>query len=304
MPVPTFQTLMLPLLQQGAAKPTAVREAVGLMADLFELSEEERNELLPKKSQTRLASRTNWAVSYLVRAGLLKRPQRAWFEVTERGRELLEKAPAQIDVKFLAENYETFNSRTSDESTAPTLDGTKLDPGDEKATPQERIEVAQAEIDNALSSDVLEQVLALDPGPFEQLIVDLMIAMGYGAGGEGRRIGQAGDGGIDGIISEDKLGLDVVYLQAKRYASENAIGPEQVRGFIGALSIRRATKGVFVTTSRFTSAAQEEAKMSGQRVILIDGGRLAELMVQYGVGVRVTSTIQIKELDLNYFDDF
>jgi len=296
---------MLPLLEEGAVKPTAVREAVGIMGDRFELTEEERNELLPTKSQTRLANRTNWAVSYLVRAELLSRPQRAWFEVTDLGRELLATKPSRIDVKFLRENYQTFESRSSgDETETSNREVVKKEPTDEEATPQEQIEVAQAEIESALQGEVLQQVTLLDPTPFEQLIVDLMIAMGYGAGGDGRRIGQAGDGGIDGIISEDKLGLDVVYLQAKRYAPENAIGPEQVRGFIGALSIRRATKGVFVTTSRFTAAAEEEAKMSGQRVILIDGKRLATLMIQYGVGVRVTNTVLIKEIDLNYFEDF
>jgi restriction system protein len=303
MAVPTFQELMLPLLQQGAVKPTAVREAVNLMADRFDLTPEERQEILPSKAQTRLANRTNWAVSYLVRADLLERPRRAWFEITDTGRALLATSPDYIDVKFLRENYRTFESKL--EGGEPDTDDAGLadKASDEETTPQERIDSAQSEIELALRSDVLNQVYALDPALFEELIVDLMLAMGYGEGGEGRRIGQAGDGGIDGIISEDQLGLDVVYLQAKRYAPDNSIGPEQVRGFIGALSIRRASKGVFVTTSRFTAAAQEEAKMSGQRVILIDGKRLASLMIQYCVGVRVKETVLIKELDLNYFDD-
>lgn len=304
MSVPTFQDLMLPLLEQGAVKATPVREAVGLMADLFELTDDERNELLPKKSQTRIANRTNWAVSYLVRAGLLERPQRAWFQITDAGRSLLASSPKSIDVKFLNEHYETFENRSVRDEAGSSSAIEEVRSNVEDSTPQEKIEIAQGEIESALQGDILEQVAGLEPSAFEQLIVDLMMGMGYGEGGDGRRIGQAGDGGIDGIISEDKLGLDVVYLQAKRYAPENAIGPEQVRGFIGALSIRRATKGVFVTTSRFTSAAQEEAKMSGQRVILINGKRLAELMIHYGVGVRVTNTVLIKEIDLNYFDDF
>lgn len=311
MAVPSFQNFFRPILEFAEEGEVRYRDAIVRAADYFELSEEDRDEKIPSGKNTRVGDRVSWAISYLLKAGLIQRPRRASFAITEEGRKTLRTAEGKIDTEFLMQFKKFRDFKNPQSSSSNESDDVKGENNTAKrvvetpeSTPQERIDLAHDEIDAALNSDILDRVLNLDPKDFEQLIIDLMNAMDYGAGGESKRIGKAGDGGVDGVISEDKLGLDVVYLQAKRYAPENSIGPEQVRGFIGALSIRRASKGVFVTTSRFTEAAIEETRMSGQRVILIDGKQLAALMIQYGVGVRVTSTVLIKEIDLNYFDDF
>jgi len=306
MAVPDYQAFMRPMLAAVRDGALGIREASEKAADLLGLTDSEKQELLRSGNKQIYYDRAQWAGTYLVKAGLLKRPRRAVIEITPDGISAVDDPHANIDNTYLSQfdSFQNFVAPT--ETTKSGSVRQKITPSIAAglATPQDQISAAINEIDAALGSEIIERVLLLHPDAFEQLIIDLMNGMGYGAGGESHRIGRAGDGGVDGVISEDKLGLDVVYLQAKRYALENAIGPEQIRGFIGALSIRRASKGVFVTTSRFTASAKEEAKMSGQRVILIDGKRLATLMIQYGVGVRVTDTVLIKEIDLNYFDDF
>lgn len=235
-----------------------------------------------------------------MKAGLLERPARACFRTTQAGREALAAAPERIDLKFLNrfEGVREFRSRTTDAETPDLpVDGPVVD-----GTPQEVISAAVRPIHEALEREILERVAGLSPTAFEELIVKLMVAMGYGAGGDNRRIGKSGDGGVDGIITEDRLGLDVVYLQAKRYDPDDKVGPGAVREFVGSLAIRRAGKGVFVTTSGFSDAAEEVVRQAGQRIVLIDGHRLARLMIAHGVGVRVAWTHEIKELDLNFFE--
>ncbi len=231
----------------------------------------------------------------------MERPKRGHFRTTDLGRSLLTNPPPKIDVAFL-QRYEGLREFTS-AGASPKPSGSSEEAPFSEATPQETIESAVNRLNAALRSDLAARVAALTPLAFEQLIVDLTLAMGYGAGGEGQRIGKSGDGGVDGIISEDRLGLDVVYLQAKRYDPDNKIGPGQIREFIGTLHIRRASKGVFVTTSSFTASAETEAMQAGQRLVLIDGKRLADLMIRHDVGVRVVQTLHLKEIDLNFFED-
>lgn len=295
---------MQPLLEFGRDGVTRTRDAWGRLEDELELSKEERGLRTPDGNEPLLYNRIHWAVTYLVKAGLLERPQRGHFVATKEGLHVLD--AGQVVNNKLLKKYKSFQEFTkpqvtdSNEAKGRSVGAT----ADDLKTPEERIEAALSEISAALETEVLERVLALAPEQFEQLIVDLMLAMGYGAGGDGRRIGQSGDGGVDGIISEDKLGLDVVYLQAKRYAPENGIGSGQIREFIGSLAIKRVAKGVFVTTSRFSKSAREEAEQAGQRLVLIDGEHLSRLMIQFDVGTRTASRVNIKEIDLNYFEEF
>lgn len=300
MAVPDFQTLMLPVLEIIQRRQIVTRDLIGRIEDMFDLSEEERGEMLPSGRQRTIANRTHWAVAYLFKAGLVERVSRGVYRITEEGKAVIGQQPDRIDLPYLTSRYEDIR-RFREKSNDKKIVSKEADNSDD--TPEQVIETAIREIDDLLAAEILTQVQSIHFRKFELLIIDLMTAMGYGAQGSSRHVGEAGDGGIDGVISEDKLGLDVVYLQAKRYAPDKKIGPEQIRGFIGALSIRRASKGVFVTTSAFTAAAEQEAKMSGQRIILIDGEMLAMLMIRYGVGVRTVRAVEIKEIDLNYFEE-
>lgn len=297
---------MLPVLEAASDGPVRARDAVEEMSDKFGLTSEERSSMLPSGQQTIIANRTHWAITYLVKAGLIERPQRGYFKATDEGKKLLLDPPKRIDLSYLNkfESIREFRSPSIKSQNNHSLNDTALVKIDSHtATPQEQIEAAVSQINSALRRDILERVIVMTPSDFEQLIVNIMVAMGYGAGGDNRRIGQSGDGGVDGIISEDKLGLDVVYLQAKRYKPGDRVGPDKVREFVGSLAIKRASKGVFVTTSSFTQSALSEAKQAGQRVVLIDGEHLADLMIAHNVGVRIASTVFVKEVDLNYFDD-
>ncbi len=307
MAIPGYQDLMLPLLELGAQRALPAREAVDLMADRFKLTDEERESLLPSGKQTFIFNRTNWALTYLAKAGLISRPRRGWFEATDEGRRLLTSPPARIDVAYL-QRFDAVRAftRPSDPASRPSAGVAgplPTEPAEESDTPDERIDEAVQTLSAELRAELMSLILARDPDAFEQLIVDLMVAMGYGGGGDNRRIGRSGDGGVDGIINEDRLGLDRVYLQAKRYAPETTVGPNQIREFAGALMLRNADKGVFVTTSSFTRGAAEEAERMRQRIVLIDGARLTELMARHDVGVRLKRAVHIKEIDLNYFED-
>ena len=300
---------MLPLLRLGAEREWRTNDAAEALFSAFGLSEAHR-EQRTKAGIPHFQHRTHWAVSYLVKAGLLERRRRGHFNLTDEGRRVLEvEKPERIDLRYLRRYpaivaFTTPRSRRDDEGPhgAEAAFAPDVEPA-ETATPEERMDAAMDELDVALRDELASRVQSLTPDAFEQLIVDLMVAIGYGAGGDNRRIGKSGDGGVDGIISEDRLGLDVVYLQAKRYAPDNKIGSSQIREFIGSLAIRRAAKGVFVTTSSFTASARQEAEQAGRRLVLIDGERLADLMIRHDVGVRVARKLLIKEIDLNFFDD-
>lgn len=300
MAIPDFQTLMLPTLRLAMEGEVRVRDLVERIATQFGLTEEERAERLPSGRQETIVNRVSWAVVYLARAGLLGRVRRGVYCITERGRSVLAKPPERIDIRFLSqfEGFEEFRTgNTSGEAAAvePT-------PALAAGTPDERIEAGFEESNAALRNELIERVRTMDPTGFEKLIVDLMLGMGYGAGGSGQHLGRTNDGGIDGVINEDVLGLDIIYLQAKRYAEGSAIGVDKIREFAGSLDERGATKGVLVTTSHFAPQSRAYAQRSPKRLILIDGEELTRLLVHHGVGVRVYRELQLKRLDTDYFD--
>jgi len=311
MPLPTYEDLMLPLLRRAAAAggevnvPTLLPE----LAHDFALTPEEVDARLSSGKQTVLANRSHWAQIYMRRAGLLESSRRGYFSATARGRQLLADGVDRIDRSVLG-RFPEFNTwidasrQRRDEADAPVY-STGLDSSVVEATPDEQIDKAARFLTSELEGLLLERVRAVDPTKFEQIVVDLLIAMGFG-GGEpemGQRLGRSGDGGIDGVIKEDALGLDAVYVQAKRYKDGSNIGAATIREFVGSLVGNRATKGVFVTSSQFTADAREFAKNVQHRIVLIDGEELSRLLVRHGVGVRDDRTIIIKKLDEDFFID-
>lgn len=306
MAVPEFQNFMLPLLRLASHGALRTTDAITRIADEFNLSDDDRHEVLASGRQTRVANRVYWALVHLTKAELLRREARGVYDLTEDGKHVIAAAPQRIDINFLtarSENYRRFRNvahepAAEDEACAhPPL------ASDEEETPEERVEAAFAELNAALQSDLYERVQAMHDADFERLIVKLMLGLGYGAGGLAKRTGGTGDGAIDGIVTEDVLGLDVIYLQAKRYAPDTAIGPDKIREFAGAMDAHGITKGVFVTTSRYTKAALEYSERSHKRLRLIDGNELTRLMVQRSIGVRGYRTLELKRIDVDFFEE-
>jgi restriction system protein len=301
MAIPDFQTLMLPVLRLSSKDQIKTATAIQILSDEFKLTDQERSVMLPSGKQSTIANRVHWAVTYLGKAGLIERIQRGTYVATEAGLKVLQDPPSKIDIKYLAK-FPKFNEfRSAEQQREPST--SNPDTQIETGTPEEKIDEASAVLDAAVRTELLDKCRSLLPVAFEKLIVDLMLAMGYGVGGSGTHVGKTCDGGIDGTITEDALGLDVVYLQAKRYAEGNNIGVEKIREFSGTLDEKGATKGVFVTTSKFAQGAKQFTSRSTKRIELIDGERLASLMVRYGVGVRTYRKVEIKKIDTDYFDD-
>lgn len=305
MPIPDYQSLMLPLLVVAAEGEIRSPVAVNRIADQLGLTEDERSEMLPSGRQPLLYNRIHWAKFYMSKAGLIESPQRGVFIATQAGKDLLADHPTRIDVEML-KSYPAFlefqQSSTSKQSVEDNQDATTA-ATISSVTPEEQIDAAHAVLSSALRADILARVLDQTPTFFERVIVELLVAMGYGGSHENAamRLGKSGDGGIDGIVDEDRLGLDRIYIQAKRYAVHSSIGRPEIQGFVGSLVGLGASKGVFVTTSTFSAPAVEFVKGLQQRVILIDGARLTELMVEFGVGVRVNRIVEVKRLDEDFF---
>lgn len=302
MAIPDFQSLMLPLLTYaGDGKEHSVREAIGALADQFGLTSEERSELLPSGRQATFDNRVGWARTYLKKAGLLTSPKRSYFQITERGRSILAQNPPTINIAFLQQFSEfiDFKQRSNKDIEADTTI-----PDSELATPEESIENAYQRARAGLAVDLLQTIKDCSPEFFERLVVDLLVKMGYGGTRKdaGRAIGKSGDGGIDGIINEDRLGLDVVYIQAKRWDS-TPVGRPEIQKFAGALQGQRARKGIFLTTSTFTKDAYDFASRIDSKIVLIDGERIAQLMMDYGVGVATFATYELKRIDSDYFSE-
>jgi len=294
---------MLPLLRIASdAKAHPLSEARTRLAAEFNLTQAEQDELFPSGRQSRFSNRVAWAKVYLEAAGLIDSPQRGHFLLTPRGHEVLKAPPARIDIKFLAKYPEFVEFRkpkreTQEQSipTAPEAAGTE--------TPEEALEAAHAMIEASLASEILARVKAGSPAFFERLVVELLLKMGYGGSraDAGQAIGKGGDEGIDGVISEDRLGLDIVYLQAKRW--EGSVGRPEIQKFVGALHGKRAKKGVFITTGTFTGEAMAYVEHIDPKVVLIDGRRVAELMVDFEVGVTTIRTFHVKRVDSDYFEE-
>jgi restriction system protein len=302
MAVPTYQDCMRPLLALAAdGKERRVRDACDALADEFNLTEDEQKEMLPSGQQERYVNRMSWARLGLKKAGLLEDPRRGFFRITERGRTALTEEPDRIDDKYLKrypEFLEYLKKSRKSEKAAGTVTQIPL-PGD--VDPEEALETAYQTLHDGLAGDVLATLLDATPGMFERIVVELLLKMGYGGSRRdaGRAVGKSGDEGIDGIINQDRLGLDVVYIQAKRWT--NTVGRPEIQKFVGALQGKQANKGVFITTSDFSKGAREYAKMVSSNVVLIDGDRLAELMVEHDLGVSPMATYEVKRLDSDYF---
>lgn len=299
MPIPDYQTLMLPLLQHVADGQThAFGEVADALAQKFHLTEDELRQLLPSGRYPTFRSRVGWARTYMVKAGLLAAPKRGHFAITPTGIAALKEKPARIDGKFLRRypSFVAFQALKHDDSINPTAVLTET-----KESPEELIESAHAELKRALAVDLLSRIRGAAPVFFEKLVVELLLKMGYGGSRQdaGRAIGRSGDGGIDGIINEDRLGLDSIYLQAKRW--EGVVGRPEIQKFAGALAEHRAEKGVFITTSSFSKDALASATKHDARIILIDGERLATLMIDQGLGVTLEATYEVKRIDSDYF---
>lgn len=286
---------------EGEVRISAVVED---LADRLGLTEEERAQLLPSGKQTTFANRVHWARSYLKQAGLVKNTRRAHYEITERGRQALSDTNLKINAAYLAqfEEFQEFQARSKNEDSILKPDNAER--VDITETPDETLRKAHREINQTLAKDLLDQVRAANPAFFELLIVDLLVAMGYGGTSEdaGRALGRSGDDGVDGVIDQDPLGVDQIYLQAKRYADGNNIGSGAIRDFFGALSLKKASKGIFVTTSRFSPSATKTAHDLGSRIVLIDGTHLTNLMIRYNIGCRDEEIIHLKKMDDSYFE--
>lgn len=303
MPIPDYQSVMLPLLRLvAAAGEVSLQDAIGRLAEEFQLTPAERTALLPSGQQAIFRNRVAWASFYLRKAGLLERVRRGVFKVSEAGAIALNRDPKRIDVRFL-EQFPAFvefrEGMQKAKEQAPSVASLPA----ESETPEEALERAQRSIRQALAQELLSRVKACSPAFFEQLVVELLVTMGYGGSraDAGERIGQSGDGGVDGIIKEDRLGLDVIYIQAKRW--QNVVGRPEIQKFVGALQGQRARKGVFITTSAFTADATAYAVGIDSKVVLIDGARLAELMIDFDVGVSTTASYAVKRVDSDYFDE-
>jgi restriction system protein len=303
MAIPDFQACMLPFLKFLAdGKEYSVAEIIDKVSSFFELSQEEREALLPSGRQTIIVSRVGWARTYLLKAGLIKRTRRGHYAIAEKGLELLKTNPETVNVKTLM-NYEEFRE-WQQAKPATKSESDELPPLAEVESPDEAIEKKALMINALLADELLEQVKKMKPVFFERLVLDLLLKMGYGGALDesGALTGGTGDEGVDGIIKEDKLGLDMIYLQAKKWDS-SSVGRPEIQKFAGALLGKKANKGVFITTSSFSKDAQEYAKTLGVKIILIDGKKMAELMLENNLGVTVHKTIEIKKIDLDYFSE-
>jgi restriction system protein len=301
MAIPDFQTIMLPLmrhLQDGREHATG--ETLDALAKHFQLTDEERRVLLPSGLQELFTNRVAWAKSHLKKAGILASPRRGVYQITARGREVLAKSPAAINLRFLFQfpEYQAFRAihrqRAEEPEEAETNHG---------GTPEEALESAYVKTQENLAADLMQRLQGCSPQFFERLVVEVIVKMGYGGSRQdaGKAIGKSGDGGIDGIIKEDKLGLDAIYIQAKRWA--NTVGRPEIQKFVGALTGQRAKKGLFITTSDFTADAKTYALQIDTKIVLIDGEMLAQLMIDYNVGVSTIATYDLKKIDTDYFTE-
>lgn len=303
--VPDYQSLMLPVLRAAGQGEVRIGDLIEKLASDLGLSETARNVLLASGRQTVFANRVHWAKTYLAKAGVVETTRRGHFRITPRGGEVLATAPDWIDNRFLArfEEFRAFTDRGMSPVTEKT-DRIEITADATEATPDEVMRDAHRRIEAALAEDLLDRVRAAPPDFFERLIVNLLLAMGYGGSvaEAGRALGRSGDDGVDGVIDQDELGLDRVYIQAKRYAAGNSVSSGAIRDFFGSLDRHKAAKGLFVTTSTFTASARETAEYLSKRIVLIDGGQLTRLMIRHNVGCRIEEVLYVKRIDEDFFE--
>ncbi len=307
MAVPDYQSLMLPLLQFAERKEseTSTSEAVETLAKEFSLTEDDLAEMLPSGIQSTFVNRVGWASTYMKKAGLLEATRRGFYQITDRGKELLKRQPKTIDVRLLKQYPEflEFQQLKGTRSGGKVVESKGISEVS-TATPSEALESAYENLRDELADELLGKLKKTTPSFFERVVVELLVKMGYGGSrvDAGKAIGRSGDGGIDGIIKEDKLGLDVVYIQAKRW-DNNPVGRPDVMQFAGALQAQRANKGIFITTSRFTDDARSYVSQIGSKIVLIDGEQLTSLMIEHDVGVSTVSLYPVKKVDSDYFEE-
>ncbi|BAY34585.1 mrr restriction system protein [Nostoc carneum NIES-2107] len=304
MPIPDYQAIMLPLLKYTTdQKEHSLQETIDALADHFQLTEDERKELLPSGRQPTFNNRVGWARTYLKKAGLVESTKRGYFRITDRGINTIKADPVEINAKFLKQfpEFLEFQNYTQ-QSEESTSNGSGVEINATR-TPEEDVELAIQKLTKELASDLLQIIKNSSPAFFEKLVVDLLVKMGYGGTRKdaGKTVGRNGDGGIDGIINEDRLGLDVIYIQAKRW--ENSVGRPEIQKFAGALQGFRARKGVFITTSTFTNEAKDYVSRIDSKIVLIDGEMLTQLMIENNVGVTPFAVYEVKKVDSDYFTD-
>lgn len=296
---------MLPVLVASADGEVRIADLVDRLAAKLNLTAEERAELLPSGKQTVFNNRVHWAKTYLGKSGLIESTRRGHLKITSRGQQVLNSHPSRIDNSFLNQ-FDEFRQFKERSARNISHDVKQLEPAfvGQTETPDEIVRVAHKQIDDSLAQDLLDRIRAAPPEFFERLIVSLLLSMGYGgsAADAGRALGRSGDEGIDGVIDQDALGLDRVYIQAKRYGNGNNIGSGAIRDFFGSLDRHKATKGLFVTTSTFSSSAKETAEFLSKRIVLVDGEQLTKLMIRHNVGCRIEETFHIKKVDEDFFE--
>jgi restriction system protein len=308
--IPTYQELMLPIMHLTGSDNATIGACEPHLVQMFGMTEEDAAALLPSGKQRILSNRAHWARHYLSQAGLVEPIKRGHYRLSSTGRDFLDTKPKTLnnDILKAFPKFLDFLSRSqSKQSGTPSVSSDALPAKPEMPdTPDDLIANAFAQIEGALAIELLEAVQSLSPSQFEQLIVDLLLAMGYGGGDRsmGERIGKSGDGGLDGIINEDALGLDAVYIQAKRYAPDSKVGRPALQAFVGSLTGEGANKGVFVTTSDFSKEAKDYLNKVQHRIVLINGDRLARLMISHEVGVRARKTYVLRSVDEDYFAEF
>ncbi len=306
MPVPSFQDFMLPVLKQAQHGEVRITDISNAVAQELGLSETDREQLVPSGTKTTFYDRISWAKTYLKQAGLVKSERRAFFTATDHGKEVLKSGVKRIDINYLKQIPAFMEAREKaqdkDDASVVTTGTVSLELGDE--TPDEIMRGANRVLNSTLGNDILERLRISKPAFFERVVVQLLLAMGYGGtlAQAGKAIGKSGDNGVDGVIDQDTLGLDRVYVQAKRYGEDVTVGPGDIRDFFGSLDMHKASKGLFVTTSSFTKAANDTAEKLGKRIVLIDGHDLAKLMIRFNVGCRVEEVFEMKKIDEEFFE--
>ena len=303
MAIPDYETVMLPLMQFVAdGKDHTINEATNHLSDLFKLTPEEREQRIPSGQSSYVKNRTGWAKTYLKKAGLLSSPKRGVIQITDRGREVLSQKPERLNRAFLEQfpEFVEFQERSNAEGKTESAEVAAV----EKQTPEEAIEHSYTQLRSQLADELLEQIKGCSSDFFERLVVDVIVAMGYGGSyrDAAKATQRSNDGGIDGIIKQDRLGLDTIYIQAKKWDESRPIHRPEIQKFAGALQGVRARKGIFITTSSFSDGAREYVATIDTKIVLIDGTELAQLMIDHGIGVTPHQTYEIKKLDSDYFE--
>jgi restriction system protein len=308
--VPDFQTIMLPVLEVlKDKKEHSLQDLIQQISDKFNLSVEERNEFVPSGTQTKIYNRVTWVMTHFKKAKLIVSPKRSTFIISEAGLKTLKSNPQRVDLKFLKEIPEyrqwekTYIKNWQENHFSEKDNEITVQQEDTTQTPEELLDYSYSQLKEVLAIEIIEKIKECSPKFFERLVVDLLIKMGYGGYRKeaGRVIGKSGDGGIDGIINEDKLGLDSIYIQAKKW--EGAVGRPEIQKFVGALAGQGAKKGIFITASFFTKEARKYQPKNDTKIVLIDGKDLADLMIEHNIGVATKINYEVKKIDSDYFEE-